>query len=98
PAAIVTGRSFFEAAVAIEGTAVEKLLQPYAVLLRQVAGFARQTQLVAAAVALAQVELAQQRRIVIVDTPGHHPLSIAQRTGHAKLRGDGFANKGAFVG
>src|SRR5438445_7928532 len=97
-AAVVAGGGPVIARIAIERTAVEKLLQTLMIFRRQIARVARQRHLVATAFAVAAVHFADERRIVIVYAARHGALAIAQRTGHAQLSGDRLTNKGALVG
>ena len=76
PAAIVAGRGLVIAAVAVEGAAVEELLQAHPVVGAQRAGVERQRHLAAAAVALVQVVFLDDGGVMVVDAARHHPLPL----------------------
>ena len=59
----------------------------------QIAGLARQGQLVATAVAVAGIESTEQRSIVIVHAARHHAGTVAERAFHPELRRNGFPDK-----
>src|SRR5579871_4780826 len=98
PATIAAGSSLVVAGIAIERTAMEKLLQPRLVLGSQLAGVARQGEFIATTIAVTAIELFQQGRIMIVYAPRDDPLAIAEGTSHSQLGGDRFTNEGALVG
>src|SRR5262245_34217739 len=87
PAAVVAGGSLVVTAVAIERAAAEELFQAGAVFRGQVAGVPRQGQLIAAAVTLAGVMLANQRRKVVVEGTRHHAGPLAKGAVNRQLGG-----------
>src|SRR5437773_1790442 len=92
PAATVAGGGFLVAGVAVQRPAVEELFQPVAVVRRQLAGIARQRRHRAAAVAVARVELFQERPEVVVHAPANRPRAVAERAGDLHMIGDGLAD------
>src|SRR5438034_4784169 len=97
PAALAARGRLFVAVVAVQRSAVEELLQARAFILRKVAVFARQGHGVAAALAIARVEIAEQGGIVVVHAATDDAAAVAQRTRHLHLRRDRLANERTLV-
>jgi len=97
-AAIVTRRLLAVAGLAIEGPAVEELLEPRAFPIIQMDEVARQRLAFTAAVALANVVLVQKRCVMVVNSLGHDAGPSAERTGHPQLGHDRLADKCALIG
>src|SRR5690348_12648189 len=98
PTAIIAGRSLIVTGIAVERTAVEKLLEPGLVFGRQLAGLTRQRKFVATTLAVAAIQLVQQRGIVVVHAARDETLAITQRTGHSELSSNRFTDEGTLVG
>jgi hypothetical protein len=98
PAAVVAARCFIVAAIAIERTTQEELLQPVAILIAKIARIRREMEVVPTAVTVFVAELGEQGRIVIVYASGHYPLAVTERASDAKLSRDRLANERALIG
>ena len=100
PAAVIAAGGLHIAAVTVQRTSQEKLLQPAAILVAQVSPASSGTcsLLPQPSQLRSEPELAEQRSKVIVCATRHHPFTVAQRTSHSQLGGDRFADKGALVG
>src|SRR5580704_452836 len=81
PTAAVAGRGLVVAAVAVERAAVEELLQPVTDVRSEVALVGRQRHDGAATVAVARIELLEQRQEMIVDAAADQARAVAQRAG-----------------
>src|SRR3954452_24282778 len=92
PAAIVAGGSLVIATVAVKGAAVKELLQAFAIVRSEVAGFTGKSGLAAAALALARFVLFENWGIVIVQAATDEAGAVAEGARRAHLGSDGFAN------
>src|SRR5262245_49798058 len=98
PAAVATRWGFVIARIAQERTAIEVLFEPFLEFRREIAGVARQSEVIAAALAFLLVPLGQERRVMVVRPTAHLAGAVAQRTSHAHHGRNRLSDEGAFVG